>query len=103
MMKRGEKMLAEVAKEAAETGARRRSARSTGTVANIIDRLTTAETVATMMVETPGDLVAYARRCWPDLWQRILILARREGVSPGAQLLAIVEAGLAAEEESAAA
>lgn len=97
-MKRGEKMLTDTAKEAAEKGLRRRSARSTGTVVNVIDSLSTAEMVATMMVETPGDLVAYARRCWPDLWARIVLLARAEGVSPGAELLAIVEVGLAAEE-----
>lgn len=91
-------ILADTASEAACAGVRRRQARSTGTVVRTIERppLTLAERIATMLVEQPGDLVATVKRQWPDLWDRVIAAARIARVSPGAQLMTVIEAGLSA-------
>lgn len=46
------------------------------------------------IVETPGDLIATAKRLWPELWARIVERARAEGIAPGMALLQAIERGL---------
>lgn len=85
----------QVAAEAAEAGRRRRAARVSGHT-GVIDRApaSTAEAVATALVEDLDDAMLAAKRAWPDQWWRIVTRARAQGVRPGVVFGEIVEAGL---------
>lgn len=105
-----------VQREAEQAVQRRRIAGSTGSVVRPVPHVraaateagspnsapchapvqTRAERIATMLVETPGDLVATVKRGWPHLWADVLASARAARVTPGGHLISIIEAGLAA-------
>ena len=84
----------EVRAEAAQAGQRRRVARSTGTVNDVIAAPTPAERVVSAMIEAPADLYVMVKRQWPELLARVIAAARAELFSPVQQLVATIEAGL---------
>lgn len=95
----GSGVAADVSAEARAAGQRRRLARSSGSVARPVPAgpimRTPAEQIASSMLEQPGDVIAYVKRQWPILWDRLLRVARRDGASPASMLFAIIELGLA--------
>jgi hypothetical protein len=90
-----------VREEVNDLAARRRLARSTGTVRQPLEArrfgipdLGAGEAVATLLVETPHDLAVAINRKHPALWKRIVMLARVRGERPAQCLYAALEAGL---------
>lgn len=89
-----QRLLAEVKQEADDAAAGR--LRTTPLrAAHLPARLTPAETIQTMLVDTPSDAVLALKRRWPDLWADIVITARSHDVLPGEMMVNAIEAGLA--------
>lgn len=96
-----------VREEAEEAGDRRRRATSTATVRQPLELrrfrlpdMSVVEAVTTIFAEEPHDLVVAINRKHPELWRRILLLGRATGQRPTQALYAVIEAGLAALEQS---
>lgn len=92
---------ASVRAEALESGERRRVARSTGHSVTLDLRPTVGERIASLLVETPADVIRLCARQWPALWQRVLAQAREEQVRPGPMLMTVIERGLDAMADQA--
>ena len=96
--------------EAAATTARRRLARSTGTVTSPIpgrrgelpEDLTGIEMIQTVAMKSPADLIKALDRKHPELWARCVALGRALGQRPAEALYRALESGLEIEEEAAA-
>lgn len=91
----------QVREEAEELRSRRYRARSTGTVRVPLELrkfgvpdLSFGEGVATMLAETPHDLIAAVHRKHPQLWKRVIQLGRAEQRRPAEALYAALERGL---------
>ena len=96
-----------IREQAADTVARRRLARSTGTVSHPLELrkfgvpdMDFAEGVASLLVEEPKDLIAAVTRKHPQLWRRVILLGRRAGKRPAEVLFEALEAGLDAIERN---
>lgn len=90
-----------VREEVNETSARRYRARSTGTVRQPLELrkfgladLNFAEGVASLLAETPHDLMVAVSRRHPQLWRRVLLLGRSSAERPAQALYAAIERGL---------
>jgi hypothetical protein len=96
-----------VREECNETAARRSRARSTGTVRQPLELrkfgvpdMTLAESVSSMLVEDPHDLVVVVNRKHPQLWRRVLLLGRAMQLRPAEALFAVIERGLGELEQA---
>ena len=60
----------------------------------------TSAAIQAAMLEEPEDGFAFLRRRWPELLGRIVDLGRDTGASPAGTMVAVIEAGLQAQEGS---
>ncbi len=91
-------LVAAVAAEAFEAGARRQVARATGHTQTIS---ATSFAVQAACLEESEDGFAFLRRKWPDLLGRVIVAAHDAGIGPGPMLARIIEQGLLRVEDDA--
>jgi hypothetical protein len=90
-----------VREEVEDLRTRRRAALSTATVSRPLELkksgvadLSFAEELASLLVESPHDLMVAISRKHPGLWRRVILLGRRRDERPAQALYAALERGL---------
>jgi hypothetical protein len=91
----------QIREECNESAERRRRAHSTGTVRQPLElrkfgvaELSLGEGFASLLAETPHDLMVAVSRRHPLLWRRVLLLGRSSAERPAQALYAAIERGL---------
>jgi hypothetical protein len=99
------------AAEAAARGAARSNARSTGSVVGgarlavvdhgLLEGLSLGDRASALMIETPIDALQVTQRVWPDLWARLIAMARAQRMRPGTLMFRAIALGLDAVDDGA--